>query len=78
MAKSLQKADPTGRLDVLLFKMLDRLAEQAEKKYGLAGLSADLRPITERLVRKVVPMNKPIPQTILRMAQDVLQNAQPR
>lgn len=70
----LEKANPEGRLDVLLFKMLDRLAVVAEERYGLKGLSDDLRPATHRMVRKLVPFKTPVPKTLLEIARDVLRN----
>lgn len=50
--------DATGRVDVLLYKIAERLATHAEVKYGLEGLTQELMPTIEDQILEYVGSEK--------------------
>jgi len=51
---SLKDADPYGRVDVAIYKMLEKVARTIEAKQGLQGIWDNIEPHVEQLVRKNV------------------------
>jgi hypothetical protein len=46
----LAQVDPAGRIDVALYRVVERLMEQAERDRGLVGMREHLLPIVERAI----------------------------
>lgn len=51
--------DPTGRVDVLAFRLIMRGLENFERNRGMQGLSEKLRPAVEAVVSELLP-SKPL------------------
>jgi len=51
----LEKRDPEGDLQVLAFRMVERVLNLTEQRYGIAGLRKDLLPIVHDEVLRHVP-----------------------
>jgi hypothetical protein len=47
----LAKADPAGRVDVALYRVVERFMEQAERERGLVGVREHLLPIIENAIQ---------------------------
>jgi hypothetical protein len=60
----LSKADPTGRVDVALYRLAGRLMERLEREQGVQGLREHILPLVEDLIRQNVPVENMLPQEI--------------
>lgn len=56
--------DPSGRVDVALYRMADRVIHKLETEQGVAGLREHALPILEDLILKNVPAENMIPAEI--------------
>lgn len=71
---NLGKADPQGRLDVLLYRVLVEGMERVERDHGVVGLSANMAPIFERWILRNVPGQNLIPQEVAALLRVCEQN----
>lgn len=51
-AVRLKDADPYGRVDVAIYRLLEGFAKTLETKHGLRGIWDNVEPHVEQLVRK--------------------------
>ena len=71
--RSLEKANPEGRLDVLLYNAARVMSRNVEAKFQLDGLWSELGPHIEELVKDYVGDEKvlklsPLTKSLLRKA----------
>ena len=62
----LEKVDPRGRCDVLLYRGLEKVTKKLEEKYGIKGVWDTLQPhINSAVVKGLAGFEIPIEATIL-------------
>ncbi len=57
--EDLSKVDPSGRLDVLVYRLGQRLIEGLEKKQGLQGIWQNAEPHIQDLIKEYMPVSLP-------------------
>lgn len=70
--RNLAEADPTGRLDVMLYRLAGRGLEELEHRHNLAGLCENFLPVIERFIIRNIPAANfitPNLQALLNVAQ---------
>ena len=51
--------NPAGRLDVLAYRMAERVVDAFERERGIPGLNRRLMPLLESIISENVPRNLP-------------------
>lgn len=57
-------ADPQGRVDVLLYQLVNRGMERIERERGVIGLCENILPIVERFIVQHVPERNLFPEDL--------------
>jgi len=57
-------ADPTGRVDVALYRMACIAADRIEAEQGIVGLREHVLPLVEDLILKNVPAQNLLPREL--------------
>jgi hypothetical protein len=60
--QSLANVPPQGRLDVFLYRMVERGMEQIEREHGLVEFRSRILPMVEQLICRYMPAYSVLPK----------------